>query len=172
MHKVCFFITLSIAFEACDPPWNFCCVMRRQAKYGLLCLYSWDFPQWRALLLIDIAKIPVNAFWVGRYDRARGVEIGNKDIKLEHLEEAFTTSNWIVRIYKVKPPNNRWWDREADPSLYRCGTEEELSRRNCKSLSLFLSYSVSSRRNHVLLRDWVFNIHRLFNFLEYRFETR
>ncbi|KAL0357642.1 UNVERIFIED_CONTAM: Dolichyl-diphosphooligosaccharide--protein glycosyltransferase subunit STT3B [Sesamum calycinum] len=37
------------------------------------------------------------------YDRARGVEIGNKDIKLEHLEEAFTTSNWIIRIYKVKP---------------------------------------------------------------------
>ncbi|KAG6627022.1 hypothetical protein CIPAW_15G093600 [Carya illinoinensis] len=34
------------------------------------------------------------------YDRARGVEIGNKDIKLEYLEEAFTTSNWIVRIYK------------------------------------------------------------------------
>ncbi|KAL5993440.1 Dolichyl-diphosphooligosaccharide--protein glycosyltransferase subunit stt3b [Asimina triloba] len=38
------------------------------------------------------------------YDRARGVEIGNKDIKLEYLEEAFTTSNWIIRIYKVKPP--------------------------------------------------------------------
>ncbi|KVI07812.1 Pentatricopeptide repeat-containing protein, partial [Cynara cardunculus var. scolymus] len=34
------------------------------------------------------------------YDRARGVEIGNKDVKLEYLEEAFTTSNWIVRIYK------------------------------------------------------------------------
>jgi dolichyl-diphosphooligosaccharide---protein glycosyltransferase len=29
------------------------------------------------------------------------------DIKLEYLEEAFTTSNWIVRIYKVKPPKNR-----------------------------------------------------------------
>ena len=42
------------------------------------------------------------------YDRARGVEIGNKDVKLEYLEEAFTTSNWIVRIYKVKPPGNRW----------------------------------------------------------------
>ncbi|KAL5721490.1 dolichyl-diphosphooligosaccharide--protein glycotransferase [Ranunculus cassubicifolius] len=42
------------------------------------------------------------------FDRARGVEIGNKDIKLTHLEEAFTTSNWIVRIYKVKPPSNRW----------------------------------------------------------------
>ncbi|KAG6483075.1 hypothetical protein ZIOFF_059715 [Zingiber officinale] len=42
------------------------------------------------------------------YDRARGVEIGNKDIKLEYLEEAFTTSNWIIRIYKVKPLKNRW----------------------------------------------------------------
>ncbi|KFK36557.1 hypothetical protein AALP_AA4G138900 [Arabis alpina] len=41
------------------------------------------------------------------YDRAREVEIGNKDIKLEHLEEAYTTSNWIVRVYKVKPPTNR-----------------------------------------------------------------
>ncbi|XP_010935542.1 dolichyl-diphosphooligosaccharide--protein glycosyltransferase subunit STT3B [Elaeis guineensis] len=42
------------------------------------------------------------------YDRARGVEIGNKDIELEYLEEAYTTSNWIIRIYKVKPPKNRW----------------------------------------------------------------
>eukprot|EP00250_Pteridium_aquilinum_P014677 c22137_g2_i1 orf=275-2479(+) len=41
------------------------------------------------------------------FDRARGVEIGNKDIELHHLEEALTTSNWIVRIYKVKPPENR-----------------------------------------------------------------
>ncbi|XP_057859934.2 dolichyl-diphosphooligosaccharide--protein glycosyltransferase subunit STT3B [Cryptomeria japonica] len=42
------------------------------------------------------------------WDRARGVEIGNKNVKLEYLEEAYTTSNWIVRIYKVKPPVNRW----------------------------------------------------------------
>lgn len=41
------------------------------------------------------------------WDRARGVEIGNKNVELHHLEEAFTTSNWIVRIYKVKPPSNR-----------------------------------------------------------------
>lgn len=45
-----------------------------------------------------------------RYDRVRGVEIGNKDVKLEYLEEAYTTQNWIVRIYKVKPPKNRWWE--------------------------------------------------------------
>ncbi|KAI3517888.1 hypothetical protein L1887_17109 [Cichorium endivia] len=30
-----------------------------------------------------------------RYDRAWGVEIGNKDVKLEYLEEAFTTSNHL-----------------------------------------------------------------------------
>eukprot|EP00250_Pteridium_aquilinum_P014676 c22137_g1_i1 orf=301-2505(+) len=41
------------------------------------------------------------------WDRARGVEIGNKDVELHHLEEALTTSNWIVRIYKVKAPKNR-----------------------------------------------------------------
>lgn len=41
------------------------------------------------------------------YDRTRGVEIGNKNIKLEHLEEAYTTDHWLVRIYKVKKPANR-----------------------------------------------------------------
>ena len=41
------------------------------------------------------------------YDRTRSVEIGNKNIKLEHLEEAYTTDHWLVRIYKVKKPSNR-----------------------------------------------------------------
>jgi len=41
------------------------------------------------------------------YDRVRQVEIGNKDIKFEHLEEAYTSENWLVRIYKVKKPFNR-----------------------------------------------------------------
>jgi len=41
------------------------------------------------------------------YDRTRGVEIGRKDISLTHLEEAYTTENWLVRIYKVKDMSNR-----------------------------------------------------------------
>lgn len=41
------------------------------------------------------------------WDRARNAEIGNKHFELEYFEEAFTTSNWIVRIYKVKPLENR-----------------------------------------------------------------
>ena len=41
------------------------------------------------------------------YDRVRGTEIGNKNVKLKHLEEVFTSEHWIVRIYKVLPPGNR-----------------------------------------------------------------
>lgn len=41
------------------------------------------------------------------FDRTRNSEIGNKNIKLEHLEEAYTTEHWLVRIYKVKKESNR-----------------------------------------------------------------
>uniref|UniRef100_M3ZKC8 Dolichyl-diphosphooligosaccharide--protein glycosyltransferase subunit STT3B n=1 Tax=Xiphophorus maculatus TaxID=8083 RepID=M3ZKC8_XIPMA len=41
------------------------------------------------------------------FDRTRNAEIGNKDIKLKHLEEAFTSEHWLVRIYKVKRLENR-----------------------------------------------------------------
>jgi len=41
------------------------------------------------------------------FDRVRETEIGNKDISLEHLEEAYTSEHWLVRIYKVLPPMNR-----------------------------------------------------------------
>ncbi|XP_052823584.1 dolichyl-diphosphooligosaccharide--protein glycosyltransferase subunit STT3B [Octopus bimaculoides] len=41
------------------------------------------------------------------FDRTRGVEIGNKDFDLSHLEEAYTTEHWLVRIYKVKDLENR-----------------------------------------------------------------
>lgn len=41
------------------------------------------------------------------FDRTRNAEIGNKDIKLKHLEEAFTSEHWLVRIYKVNKLENR-----------------------------------------------------------------
>jgi len=41
------------------------------------------------------------------YDRVRRVEIGNKNIEFKHLEEAFTSEHFIVRIYKVKDSPNR-----------------------------------------------------------------
>ncbi|KAI6209431.1 Dolichyl-diphosphooligosaccharide--protein glycotransferase [Aphelenchoides besseyi] len=41
------------------------------------------------------------------FDRVRHAEIGNKDFELKYMEEAYTTEHWIVRIYRVKKPNNR-----------------------------------------------------------------
>ncbi|KAL4228662.1 Dolichyl-diphosphooligosaccharide--protein glycosyltransferase subunit stt3b [Mactra antiquata] len=41
------------------------------------------------------------------YDRTRGVEIGNKNFELTHLEEAYTSEHWLVRIYRVKDLENR-----------------------------------------------------------------
>ncbi|GLC40329.1 hypothetical protein PLESTB_000628800 [Pleodorina starrii] len=42
------------------------------------------------------------------YDRVRNYEIGNKDVKLDHLYEAFTSEHWIVRIFRVKDLENRF----------------------------------------------------------------
>ena len=53
------------------------------------------------------------------YDRTRNVEIGNKNIKLEHLDEAYTTEHWIVRIYKVKEPSNRLPNKEILRTIRR-----------------------------------------------------
>jgi len=39
------------------------------------------------------------------YDNTRNAVIGNKDISLTYLEEAYTTSRWLVRIYRVKKPD-------------------------------------------------------------------
>jgi len=36
------------------------------------------------------------------YDRVRHSEVGDKDIKLDYIEEAFTSEHWMVRIYRVK----------------------------------------------------------------------
>lgn len=47
------------------------------------------------------------------YDRTRNVEIGNKNFKLEHMEEAYTSEHWIVRVFKVKKQDNRLPDVEA-----------------------------------------------------------
>jgi dolichyl-diphosphooligosaccharide--protein glycosyltransferase len=49
--------------------------------------------------------------------RTRGVEIGRKDISLTHLEEAYTTEHWLVRIYKVKDFTNR--DPRKDDKKWR-----------------------------------------------------
>jgi len=41
------------------------------------------------------------------FDKVRRVDIGHQNYKLDTLEEAFTSENWIVRIYRVKKFANR-----------------------------------------------------------------
>ena len=36
-------------------------------------------------------------------DRVRGARLPSQGPELTTLEEAFTSENWIIRIYKVKP---------------------------------------------------------------------
>merc|ERR1711970_743221 len=39
------------------------------------------------------------------FDRTRSAVIGHKDFELTYLEEAYTTEHWLVRIYRVKKPD-------------------------------------------------------------------
>eukprot|EP01116_Phalansterium_solitarium_P018505 TRINITY_DN4918_c0_g1_i1.p1 TRINITY_DN4918_c0_g1~~TRINITY_DN4918_c0_g1_i1.p1 ORF type:complete len:703 (-),score=173.10 TRINITY_DN4918_c0_g1_i1:149-2257(-) len=41
------------------------------------------------------------------FDRVRNVEIGNKDFKLNYVDEVYTSQHWLVRIYKVRDLENR-----------------------------------------------------------------
>ena len=36
------------------------------------------------------------------FDQVRRVEIGEKHIALDFFEEVYTSSNWLVRVYKLK----------------------------------------------------------------------
>jgi dolichyl-diphosphooligosaccharide--protein glycosyltransferase len=48
----------------------------------------------------------------GGMDFARNAKIGVPDVKPEYFREAFTSENWIVRIYEVKKPANRGVSQE------------------------------------------------------------
>lgn len=48
----------------------------------------------------------------GGMDFARNAKIGVPNVKPEYFREAFTSENWIVRIYEVKKPANRGVSKE------------------------------------------------------------
>jgi len=51
-------------------------------------------------------KLSYYRFGAIGFDRVRNTEIGFKKVKLTHLEEVYTSEHWLVRIYRVLPPNN------------------------------------------------------------------
>lgn len=46
-------------------------------------------------------------------DRVRGSKAPSQSPELSTLEEAFTSENWIIRIYKVKPLDNVGRDHQS-----------------------------------------------------------
>ncbi|XP_059094024.1 dolichyl-diphosphooligosaccharide--protein glycosyltransferase subunit STT3B-like [Tigriopus californicus] len=62
------------------------------------------------------------------FDRTRNAQIGNKDFDLTYLEEAYTSEHWLVRIYRVKKPDE--FNRPRIPY-----NERKIKRRSSKSVS-------------------------------------
>lgn len=46
-------------------------------------------------------------------DRVRGSKLPAQSPELSTLEEAFTSENWIIRLYKVKPLDNVGRDHQS-----------------------------------------------------------
>jgi len=72
------------------------------------------------------------------FDRTRSAVIGNKDIDLTYLEEAYTSEHWLVRIYRVKKP-----DEFNRPSI-------DVKDRVVKKKRNFVSKKNSKRRRGVI----------------------
>lgn len=68
------------------------------------------------------------------YDRTRNAVIGNRDFKLTYLEEAYTTEHWLVRVYRVKKPDE--FNRPRIP----------ISDRKIKQMKPFVSKKTSRRK--------------------------
>ncbi|KAJ3360078.1 oligosaccharyl transferase stt3 subunit [Allomyces javanicus] len=62
------------------------------------------------------------------YDRVRGTPITSKPITLHTVDEAYTTENWIVRIYQVKKPDNLGRSLK-DASAFEAGTKRRVRRK-------------------------------------------
>ncbi|CAI4232497.1 unnamed protein product [Auanema sp. JU1783] len=69
----------------------------------------------------------------GGFDRTRGYVIGKKDVTLEYIEEAYTTENWLVRIYKVKDLPNRP-SLKANEKKMRVGKKSASKGKNKKGV--------------------------------------
>jgi len=83
-------------------------------------------------------------------DRVRGGAIGLTGFKMKHLEEAFTSQHWMVRIYKVRKPFNRGpvtWQKEVldpthAPPPKKKGTKGKLSLKK-GAMRLMRTYSIN-----------------------------
>ena len=68
----------------------------------------------------------------GGYDRTRNTPVGVKNIKLKYLEEAYTSENWLVRIYRVKKEANR--DNRAKLTKRRKFSSKKTTKKRAGTL--------------------------------------
>lgn len=62
-------------------------------------------------------------------DRVRGAKLPAEGPQLTTVEEAFTSENWIIRIYKVKDLDNFGRDHAAAVSFDKGNKKKKASRR-------------------------------------------
>ena len=71
-----------------------------------------------------------NLFPAGQVsDRVRGVRLPDQGPVLNTLEEAFTSENWIIRIYKVKDLDNVGRDHGAVASFERGQKKKKATKK-------------------------------------------
>jgi dolichyl-diphosphooligosaccharide--protein glycosyltransferase len=62
-------------------------------------------------------------------DRVRGVRLPNESPVINTLDEAFTSENWIIRIYKVKDLDNVGRDHASAAAFDRGNKKKRSSKR-------------------------------------------
>lgn len=67
-------------------------------------------------------------------DRVRGVKLPDEGPVLNTIEEAYTTENWIIRIYKVKDLDNVGRDHAAASAFDRGQKKKATKKRGPRVL--------------------------------------
>ena len=62
-------------------------------------------------------------------DRVRQVKLPDVGPVLHTIEEAFTSENWIIRVYKVKDLDNMGRDHASVTSFEKGNKKKKVSRR-------------------------------------------
>ena len=71
------------------------------------------------------------------YDVTRGYVMGRKNIKMRHFSEAYTTDNWIVRVYAVNDFPNREIAVRSRFKLKKNGNERITISNNSNYVNIF-----------------------------------
>ncbi|KAI9290916.1 STT3 subunit of Oligosaccharyl transferase [Neoconidiobolus thromboides FSU 785] len=85
-------------------------------------------------LMYKLSYYKYNEIYGGRAkDHVRGSYIGSHEIKLHTMEEAYTSDNWMVRIYKVLPEDNLGRSLKLAANFKNGKSDYQVPKRSKKS---------------------------------------